>query len=120
MLQWLATACKDARAEGDVHQVRVAAAADPPVDQSVIARFEKGQSWPRDLDAIVAGYADELEVSELELWERALELWRTAGRPEEESGVSEGDPAQAALDEAAAAVDEAGRRSSEDERRSTG
>ena len=74
MLFWLARAASAAREAAGRKQVHVAASAD--LDQSSIARFEKGISWPRQPDTIVGAYAEDLDVSPIQLWEQALQLWR--------------------------------------------
>lgn len=73
MVYWLAKAARQARQEAGRKQVHIAASIDR--DQSMIARFERGSAWPRDVDRIVAGYADDLGITEIALWERALALW---------------------------------------------
>ena len=44
-LPWLGRACRQAREDRDVVQVRIAAAIE--VNQATIARFEDGSAWPR-------------------------------------------------------------------------
>lgn len=73
MLFWLSRACEAARKAASRRQVHVAASAN--VDQSTIARFEKGTAWPRQTDRVVAAYADDLEVDAVDLWQEALRLW---------------------------------------------
>lgn len=76
MLFWLAEACRTARKEGGRRQVHIAASTAKGVDQSTVTRFEKHTAWPKDPDALVAAYADDLDVPVLELWAAALGLWR--------------------------------------------
>jgi hypothetical protein len=74
MLYWLAQAAKQAREAAERKQVHVAASADR--DQSSIYRFEQARTWPRDPDAIIGAYADDLDVDPVEIWATAVELWR--------------------------------------------
>lgn len=75
MLFWLAKACKDAREQMGRIQSQVAASA--VVDQSTINRFESAAGWPRNTDRIVAGYADDLNIEPVDLWQEGIRLWRT-------------------------------------------
>ena len=74
MLQWLAQTCRDARLAARRKQVHVGASAD--VDQSTVNRFEKAIAWPRNPDRLVAAYADDLDISPIDLWQAAIDLWR--------------------------------------------
>lgn len=85
MLFWLSRALTEARKTADRKQVHVAASAS--VDQSTLARFEKGVSWPRNPETFVDAYADDLGISAIDLWEEAIRQWRAF----REGG--EGDPA---------------------------
>jgi hypothetical protein len=89
MIYWLAYVCRTARvnAEPKLKHVEIAVAARQfaarreAVDQSTVSRFEKGMTWPRNADVIVAAYADELrhrghDVEAADLWAEALRLWR--------------------------------------------
>lgn len=79
MLPYLAAAAVELRTAADRKQVHVAASAD--LDQSTIWRFEQGQKWPRDADAVIAAYADDLGIAAGEIWARALQLWDAAMAP---------------------------------------
>lgn len=83
MLFWLATAAKQVREAGGRRQVHVAASAN--LDQSSVYRFEEHKSTPRDVDLMVAAYADDLEIDPMMLWEQALKMWRD----ERENGLVE-------------------------------
>ena len=76
MIHFVAQAAREARLEAGRKQVHIAASIDR--DQSMIARFERGAAWPRDVDKILEGYADDLGISALDLWKRALEMARAA------------------------------------------
>jgi transcriptional regulator with XRE-family HTH domain len=73
LLPWLGRACRQAREERDVVQVKIAAAI--PVNQATIARFEDGIAWPRHPEEVLMAYASELDVDVRLLWLRAFVLW---------------------------------------------
>lgn len=86
MLPYLARAARDARMAKARKQVHVAASLDR--DQSTVARFEKAAGgngvkigWPTNPDAMVAAYADDLDISPLEIWRTALDLWASEQPP---------------------------------------
>ena len=72
-LPWLGRACREARAESKVVQVKIAAAIE--VNQATIARFEDGTAWPRRPEVVLMAYADELEMDVRLLWLHAFVLW---------------------------------------------
>lgn len=71
LIQVIAGVCKFERREADIKQSRVAAALN--VDQSTIARFEKG-NWPEDVELTARAYADTLEIPEEKLWRRIMDV----------------------------------------------
>jgi len=73
LLPWLGTACRQAREEHNVKQVRIAAAID--VNQATIARFEDGVAWPRNPEDVLMAYAYELFMDVRLLWVHAFVLW---------------------------------------------
>ena len=73
LLPWLGRACRQAREERGVVQVKIAAAI--PVNQATIARFEDGIAWPRHPEEVLLAYASELGVDVRLLWLRAFVLW---------------------------------------------
>src|SRR5262245_3453246 len=73
LLPWLGRACRQAREEHNVKQVRIAAAVD--VNQATIARFEDGVAWPRNPEAVLLAYASELFMDVRLLWLHAFVLW---------------------------------------------
>lgn len=80
MIYWLARAARELRegAEPPRKQVHVAAALS--IDQSTVYRFEQGESWPRQTDAVVAAYAEDLDIDDArEIWELALRMWKEHG-----------------------------------------
>lgn len=77
MLYWLAKVAKDAREAAGRKQVHIAAEIDR--DQSAVYRFEQGLAWPRDVDLLVAGYAADLDISPMDIWDKALQMWREQG-----------------------------------------
>ncbi len=76
MLVYLAQAAREAREAGDRMLVHVGASAN--MDQSAISRFEQASAWPRDPDKIIAAYADDLDITPLDIWKAALVLWAQA------------------------------------------
>ena len=72
-LPWLGRACRQAREERGVVQVRIAAAIE--VNQATIARFEDGSAWPRRPEQVLMGYATELDIDMRLLWVQALVMW---------------------------------------------
>jgi len=72
-LPWLGRACRQARQERNVVQVKIAAAIE--VNQATIARFEEGISWPRRPEEVLMAYGKELEMDVRLLWLHALVLW---------------------------------------------
>lgn len=73
MLKWLAAAARELREDQGRKLVHVGASAD--ADQSTIYRFESALAWPRKVDNVINGYADDLDTRPIEIWRRALELW---------------------------------------------
>src|SRR5262245_63901337 len=73
LLPWLGRACRTAREEHNVKQVRIAAAID--VNQATIARFEEGVAWPRNPEEVLMAYANELFMDVRLLWVHAFVLW---------------------------------------------
>ena len=72
-LPWLGRACRQAREERNVKQVKIAAAIE--VNQATIARFEDGSAWPRHPEEVLMAYAGELEMDVRLLWLHAFILW---------------------------------------------
>jgi predicted transcriptional regulator len=72
-LPWLGRACRQAREERGVVQVKIAAAIE--VNQATIARFEDGSAWPRKPEEVLMAYASELDLDMRLLWVQALVLW---------------------------------------------
>jgi transcriptional regulator with XRE-family HTH domain len=103
MIHWLATAAKRLREEQRRKQVHIAAALS--IDQSSVYRFEAGNNWPRDPDAMIAAYAEDLDIDDpREIWEMALELWCTEGEAPDVKELlrpGAGDRVAAPLEEAA-------------------
>ena len=71
---WLSAAAKDLREKAERKPVHVAAGAN--LDQSTVWRFEHRGTFPRDVDALIAAYADDLEIDAIDIWNLALKLWR--------------------------------------------
>jgi DNA-binding XRE family transcriptional regulator len=73
LLPWLGRACRQAREERNVVQVKIAAAIE--VNQATIARFEDGAAWPKRPDEVLMAYASELGIDVRLLWVHAFVLW---------------------------------------------
>ena len=73
LLPWLGRACRAAREERGVVQVKIAAAIE--VNQATIARFEDGIAWPRHPEELLMAYAGELDMDVRLLWVHAFVLW---------------------------------------------
>ena len=73
LLPWLGRACRTAREEANVKQVKIAAAIE--VNQATIARFEEGTAWPRQPEEVLMAYASELHMDVRLLWLHAFVLW---------------------------------------------
>ena len=73
LLLWLGRACRQAREEASIEQVRIAAVID--VDQATIARFEDGIAWPGHPEELLMTYAGELVMDVRLLWLHAFVLW---------------------------------------------
>lgn len=84
MIYWLAQAAKELREAADRKHVHIAASMSK--DQSTVYRFEAAAGWPRDTDVFIAAYADDLDITPLQIWERALKLWKEHG---EQANVAE-------------------------------
>ena len=70
LLPWLGRACRQAREDRNVVQVRIAAAIE--VNQATIARFEEGIAWPRRPEEVLMAYASELDMDVRLLWLHAF------------------------------------------------
>ncbi len=73
LLPWLGRACRQAREERGVVQVKIAAEIE--VNQATIARFEDGIAWPRQPEEVLMAYASVLEMDVRLLWLHAFVLW---------------------------------------------
>lgn len=75
---WLAEACRGAREIAKVSQPDVARLAG--VQRSGIARFEAGETWPRNPDRMVKAYAVATGYGDSRrLWRIAIGLWERYG-----------------------------------------
>ncbi len=73
LLPWLGRACREAREDKNVVQVKIAAAIE--VNQATIARFEDGTAWPRRPEEVLMAYARELDMDVRLFWLHAFVLW---------------------------------------------
>lgn len=76
MLPWLARVAREAREARGHKEIHIAVAAD--IHPSTVNRFENKKAWPRDPDEMMKGYAEDLDIHPIRLWERALQLWSAA------------------------------------------
>ena len=90
LLPWLGRACRQAREDRNVVQVKIAAAIE--VNQATIARFEDGIAWPRQPEEVLMAYASELDMDVRLLWLHAFVLWLETrpGPGRGESGADSG------------------------------
>jgi len=90
MLWYVAEAAKEMRLEAGRGQVEIAAAfvraGNKAPGQSTITRFENHQSQPKQIDATIAAYAEELDVEPQVIWKRAAEMWDEAPKSPDEVG----------------------------------
>lgn len=78
LIAWLAEACRGVRELAKVSQKDVAPHAG--LARSGIARFEEGQTWPRDPARTVAAYASATGYPDSRrLWRIAIGLWERYG-----------------------------------------
>lgn len=77
MLFWLGHVCSARRLAEQRTQGNVAAGLG--IDSATIGRFERCQRWPRDVDALVAAYGDDLGLDARILWLAAVEKWMSDG-----------------------------------------
>jgi hypothetical protein len=76
MLHWLATAARELREQQGRKMIGVAASLN--ASESTVWRFEHEKGWPEKPDAMIAAYADDLDVPPLAIWLRAVALWSAA------------------------------------------
>ena len=76
MLACLGAAARDARRAAGKRTLEVAYAVNR--DTATIARFERGESWPRNFDQFLEGYAEAVGVGVRELWVAALDRYLTS------------------------------------------
>jgi len=72
MLQALGRVAREARLAKGLRQIDIATAAG--VSHGAISRVERGVSWPKDPDLIVAAYERECGLIEDEIWRRAVRM----------------------------------------------
>lgn len=78
MLLFLSETAIAARENADEPIEAVAARARRSAN--AIRNFEAGQSWPQDIDRVMAAYADLADLPDaLALWQAALDLWAEHG-----------------------------------------
>lgn len=78
LLASLAAAATGARRTAGRSQLDIANAAG--VSHTTISRLERAASWPIDVDRIIAAYASECGVDELDLWHAAIKKARQRER----------------------------------------
>ncbi|MGZ6587125.1 MAG: helix-turn-helix transcriptional regulator [Solirubrobacteraceae bacterium] len=75
LLSCLSGVAREARMEAGLSQARVAA--DLDLNQETVARFERGQAWPRT-GRFVYSYAKVVGADPLDIWEEAIKRWRAS------------------------------------------
>jgi transcriptional regulator with XRE-family HTH domain len=65
-------AARAARTERGLKLVRVAAAAN--LSEATLGRFERGETWPQSIDAVLAAYESELGLEPRAILRRAAEM----------------------------------------------
>ena len=101
MNYWIGNACKTARESAGLSREVVATILE--TDRTKLWRFEKGETWPNDLDRVVSTYASLTGRSHpATLWAEAAKMW-------EREPASSVDP-QAAIERFAQQLSEAARR----------
>jgi DNA-binding XRE family transcriptional regulator len=80
MLAYIGSVAREARKQHGRKQIHVAYTLD--VSESTIRNFELGRHWPRNPDATVQAYADELDLDPYDLWAEALRRWQQAEEQE--------------------------------------
>jgi transcriptional regulator with XRE-family HTH domain len=97
LLPHLANAAREARVAAGLTYAHIAVHVRKDEDRvgvsdSTVARFEYGQHWPINPDAMIAAYARALGVAEQEIWGTAVDAAkrprRRRKRPEPEATAS--------------------------------
>lgn len=83
LLPHLATEVREARAAAGLSFAHVAVhvrkrSGKHGVSESTLLRFESARSWPENPDAIVAAYAEALDIEPHRLWQRAVTRFKHA------------------------------------------
>lgn len=65
-------AAREARIRADLSLLDIAVTAG--VSQPTLTRFERGRGWRRDMNEIVAAYAEACGTTPEDLWRAALDL----------------------------------------------
>lgn len=73
MLKCLGEVAREERRKANKRPLDVAVAVDR--DTATVARFERGESWPRNFDDFLDNYADAIEVEVADLWRGALDRY---------------------------------------------
>ena len=76
ILPWLAAELLQIRVEAELSLTQMSARVG--VERSALNKIERGENWPRHVDALVGGYAEVAGITSLELWRRVLRAWATA------------------------------------------
>lgn len=85
MVKWLGEAARDCREAAGLRRIQIASQAGLHTDVTV-KRFEEGRTWPRNIDQLLATYAETCSALENDecwvkgdprnIWQRALDNWR--------------------------------------------
>lgn len=75
MQDWIRQVLRERREQAGITLAQVEYATSR--DRGNLSKFERGVSRElRDLDGVVAGYADLLGVEPIDLWQEALDRWK--------------------------------------------
>jgi transcriptional regulator with XRE-family HTH domain len=84
VVQQLGTLLRELRDEQKINRVAIGARLHTKrrgKSESALGKFERAESTPRNLDAVVEAYSEELEVPIVEIWRLALERYERGEAP---------------------------------------
>jgi hypothetical protein len=91
---WLGAAAKQMREHAGVERDEIVALISHGKLMAAYARverFEKAENWPRDVDQLVAAYAQAIRLDDpRDIYQHALDLWNKYGQPPQPMDVEAG------------------------------